>query len=124
MGITRLSHDEQAAILDRVAHDPIVQAGDNLRAALKRFVRWPFSRKRRRALFAAWEDDHAALINRLMGTTGAAVVAPFEQLRDEQKRQAKTIEKIKTRAGDMEFRLSQLEAASLHEMAVGGADAP
>ncbi len=119
MGITRLSHDEQAEILDRVARDPIVQAGDNLRAALTRYVRWPFSRTRRRALFAAWEDDHAALVNRLMGTTGAAVVAPLEKLRDEQQRQAKTIAKIQTRAGDMEFRLSQLEAAALHSLAVG-----
>ena len=112
-----LTPEEQAEVLARIERDPVVTAKARLRAAFKRWTRWPFSRTRRRAMFDAWEANEDTQTNRVMSTAGLAVVGPIEHiketvegLRQEQARQRKAMKSMTAQMGLMFKQLDDMRA--------------
>lgn len=104
-----MTDDERAAILERVAADPVVMAREALRQAMARFVRWPWSRRREADLLAAMDAMHDAVINRIVGATAASLVRVMDRLEDVRAHQGRhevriaAIERERARAvGDAE----------------------
>jgi hypothetical protein len=65
-----LTPEEREAVIKRVLGDSVVQAMDALRAETRRFVWWPWSRRRLDRMFDALEDVMATQVNRVQGSTG------------------------------------------------------
>jgi len=110
-----LTPEEQAEVIARIERDPVVKSADNLRRTLRQLIRWPFSRKRRRAYLGAMEDDHELLVNRLMVTAGSTVVGPLEALKSDlgrlraaQARQAAQMGRLTKQMDGMQAQLDTL----------------
>jgi len=81
-----MTDDDRAAVLNRVLGDDILTSMIRLRAALSRFVRWPWSRRRQEALIRALEDVMALQVNRVVGTSWTVMEGPIrrtEEVRDD-----------------------------------------
>ena len=88
-----MTDEQRAEILQRVLGDDVVQKMNALRAALRQFVWWPWSRERQAALFAALEDVMACQVNRVTASSGTVVASAFGLL-------DQRIAELESRCGD------------------------
>lgn len=76
-----LTPEDREAALRRILGDQVLQAMEALRTETRRFVWWPWSRRRLNALFDRLEDLMAVQVNRVQGSTGVVLEAFDGRLR-------------------------------------------
>lgn len=100
--MTDATPPDRAATIERVLGDPLMQAMEALRAATWRLVWWPWSVRRHRAVLLALEEVMVLHVNRVVGTSGAAVIGPLERVQTDE-------ERIHVHLGRIEERLTRIE---------------
>ena|SRR5215471_14690580 len=97
--------------LERSGQDAVVQAAEQLSAALDRFTRWPWSHTRRQALVVALNTVQEVWLARMIAICANLSADPLVTLKE-------AVQRIEQQQGRHERRLSRLEAG--REQQAGG----